>query len=286
MDKIQTGILVSTVALSVAAGFLAGAVVCGGNRREMPDEPVSARVKRYFDEAACRRGAAFLDEKLQVSRTPGEMAGLGGAATALRQAELYDFTVNYLESLPAEALYGALADEAAWQKLYDRVLTESANYTGGSVTQMENAQTIGALVRNRIDFLRLSPAGKELFQSIAGQTFDDEFYPGGGKPVVKLEQGTALVRQSNAEAVRYWLTPGLCTESGTKKAAVIRAVPGIAAPEYLLLVIWRDGLPVKTVRLPGSILVSELRLATEPERAVVSFSRPGRTQTESFSFRF
>ncbi len=67
---------------------------------------------------------------------------------------------------------------------------------------------------------------------------------------------------------------------------MIRAVPGIAAPEYLLLVIWRDGLPVKTVKLPGSIQVSELRLATEPERVVVSYSRPGRTETESFSFRF
>lgn len=103
---------------------------------------------------------------------------------------------------------------------------------------------------------------------------------------MKLEEGTALIRRSNAEAVRYWLLPGLCTESGTKKAAVIRAVPGIAAPEYLLLVIWRDGLPVKTVKLPGSIQVSELRLATEPERVVVSYSRPGRTETESFSFRF
>lgn len=91
---------------------------------------MSTKVRRYFDEAACRRGAAFLDEKLQASRSPGEMAGLGVAATALRQAELYDFTVNYLERLPAEALYDALADEAAWQKLYDRVLTESANYTG------------------------------------------------------------------------------------------------------------------------------------------------------------
>lgn len=286
MEKMQTGILVSVAAVSVAAGFLAGAVAFGGNKREMPDGPVSTRVRRYFDEAACRRGAAFLDEKLQASRSPGEMAGLGVAATALRQAELYDFTVNYLERLPAEALYDALADEAAWQKLYDRVLTESANYTGGSVTPMENAQAVGALVRNRIDFLRLSPAGKKLFLSLAGQNFSDEFYPGGGEPAVKLEEGTALIRRSNAEAVRYWLLPGLCTESGTKKAAVIRAVPGIAAPEYLLLVIWRDGLPVKTVKLPGSILVSELRLATEPERVVVSYSRPGRTETESFSFRF
>ena len=226
MEKMQTGILVSVAAVSVAAGFLAGAVAFGGNKREMPDGPVSTKVRRYFDEAACRRGAAFLDEKLQASRSPGEMAGLGVAATALRQAELYDFTVNYLERLPAEALYDALADEAAWQKLYDGVLTDSANYTGGSVTPMENAQAIGALVRNRIDFLRLSPAGKKLFLSLAGQNFSDEFYPGGGEPAVKLEEGTALIRRSNAEAVRYWLLPGLCTESGTKKAAVIRAPPG------------------------------------------------------------
>ena len=82
MEKMQTGILVSVAAVSVAAGFLAGAVAFGGNKREMPDGPVSTKVRRYFDEAACRRGAAFLDEKLQASRSPGEMAGLGVAATA------------------------------------------------------------------------------------------------------------------------------------------------------------------------------------------------------------
>ena len=55
-----------------------------------------------FEPEACRHGAEYMDEMLQRVRTQTDMNLCAAAGTTLRQAELYAFFRDYLNSLPEE----------------------------------------------------------------------------------------------------------------------------------------------------------------------------------------
>lgn len=235
-----------------AAGVLIG-IALPESREEMPmPEPL-------FEPEACRHGAEYMDEMLQRVRTQTDMNLCVAAGTTLRQAELYAFFRDYLNSLPEERREEAILEQKQWEEEYFRTLKEPSDYEGGSLAAFDLSMRAGTLLYDRLQYLNASPEAREAFRQMKDLSFT-----GMDRIERRFQNGRYRGEFREGERDIFKLSPELCLASGDLLAGEIVCSPAGKLP-YRMIVVWKDGkvkekIAVGRDKHVNSIAISDGRL--------------------------
>lgn len=247
----KTTLILSASACGVilfAAGILAGRAFPEKKEKTAVPEPL-------FDVQMSRQGADYMDEMLQRVRTQADMNLCAATGTTLRQAELYAFFREYLNSLPENRREAALLEQKQWEEEYFKVLKEPSDYEGGSLAPFDRSMRAGTLLFDRLRYLHASPEAKEAYGKMKNFTFTDM-----DKIERRLSNGQFRGVFRDGERDIFKLTPELCLASGGFLAGEIVCSPA-GKQTYRMIVVWKDGKVKEKIAVAGDKHVDSVRIS-------------------------